>query len=155
MLFKKRTDKNQEIDEIEKLIEPEIEAEEYSSFREPVVIEPNKESAPLFVKVDKYKETLINLQEIRILINGIKNVFSLFTEIETVKNDALKLLRVTLQRIEKNVIELDSGLLRPHDVSIKVDKESEVKHIEDSLSQLHEQISTLKTEIEKMGTKTE
>ncbi|MEM7826608.1 MAG: hypothetical protein QXQ40_00075 [Candidatus Aenigmatarchaeota archaeon] len=130
--------------------------EEIKDTEEPeptIQISPKPEdiSAPLFVKVDKYKEALLNLQEIKTLLNGLKNIFSILEEMEQVKNDAINTLRVTLQRVEKSVIELDSGLLRPADVKLKIEIEEtpETKAVEDSLMELYNQLNTIRAEIEK------
>ena len=153
MPFFRRHEKK-DIDEIKEAVNEPDEYESYHEEYQPAVTkaeQPEREIfAPLFVKVDKYKESLVNLQEVKVLVDGIKNIFSILSEIEDVRKDALNTLRVTLQRIEKNIIELDTELLRPGNVKLDVGTEPDTRHIEDSLSQLHKQLDSLKGEMEKI-----
>jgi hypothetical protein len=110
-------------------------------------IETSQEVAPLFVKIEKYREVVANIQEIRILLNGIKNIFNLLYEIEHVRNDATKLLSTTLQRVERSLIELDTSLLRPGD--FETSPTSDMSGIEQALSQLTQQLTILRNELEK------
>lgn len=112
------------------------------------VIQPKEAVAPLFVKVDKYGEILSQLQEIKMLISGIKAVFPLLVEVDAVERDAIDTLRTTLQKIEKNVVILDSEFLRPGQMKIEVESPKDVSHIEDSLAQLQRQLSSLKNELQ-------
>ncbi len=110
-----------------------------------------KPSAPLFVKVDKYREALMNLQEIKSLLSGTKQLFTILNDIETIRTETLKLLRATLQRTERNVVELDSGLLRPSNLPEMPSSEHAIKtaHTEEALSDLQEQVNSLKKELKK------
>ncbi|MEM7816300.1 MAG: hypothetical protein QXZ20_00105 [Candidatus Aenigmatarchaeota archaeon] len=111
---------------------------------------------PLFVKVDKYKEIITTIQEIKTFLAGLRNLFLLLEEIEQTRNDTLNTLRITLQRIEKNIIQLDANFLKTGSEEIEKIKESikpktvEVNELEDSLRKLHEELSSMKSEIEKM-----
>ena len=66
-----------------------------------------------------------------------------------VKKDAMETLRTTLQQIERNIIELDSGLLKPNNATIEVSEEHDTQHVEASLTHLQEQLGALKGELEK------
>lgn len=105
-------------------------------------------SAPLFVKVDRYNEIISKLQETKDLLRGVKTVFPVLLEIDQVKRDATESLRVTLQKIEKNMAELDSDLVRPGQARIEAPCEVP-SHIESSLSDLHSQLSSLRGQLEK------
>jgi len=147
MFFKKEEEKKTEERKEEK--EREISAEELAKevTREAQPRTPEKEIAPLFVKIEKYREVITNIQEIKILLKGLKNVFNLLYEIEQVRNDAVKLLSTTLQRIERSLIELDASLLRPGDFQPRAT--SDMGSIEQALSQLTQQLSALRSELEK------
>ena len=107
------------------------------------------DSAPLFVKVSKYNEILTNLQEMKAFMAGVKQVYHILSEVETIRNETLELLRTTIQRVERNIIQLDSGLLRPMG-SPQLDVRSEqATHVENSLTDLEQQLESLKRELEK------
>ncbi|MFH7918302.1 MAG: hypothetical protein QW631_03270, partial [Candidatus Aenigmatarchaeota archaeon] len=112
--------------------------------------------APLFVKVEKYREIITIIQEIKTLLAGLRNLFSILEEIDQVKSDTLNTLRITLQRVEKNITQLDANFLRTGSEEIEKVKETikpkaiEANELEDSLKQLYEELTTMKSEIEKM-----
>lgn len=105
-------------------------------------------SAPLFVKVDRYNEIITKLQETKDLLRGVKTVFPVLLEIDQVKKDATESLRVALQKIEKNMAELDSDLARPGQARLEAPSEMPT-HIENSLSDLQSQLSSLRGQLER------
>src|SRR3989344_3546539 len=105
MFFRKGSDRK-DIEEIKNAVSDDIDDAgelfiEKPAAREPVV------SAPLFVKVEKYRETLEHLHEIKMFISGVRQLFGVLQEIENIRNDALKIFKATVQRLEKSVIEMD------------------------------------------------
>jgi hypothetical protein len=109
-----------------------------------------EQNAPLFVKVDKYNEILANIEDTRVLLNGIKNVFPLLLEIDAVKKDSIDTLRVTMQRIEKNILLLDTELLRPGQPRIGAEPSREGGQVQDSLTKLQNHLESLKSELQRM-----
>lgn len=120
---------------------------DYKEERQPQK-QPQDDSAPLFVKVSKYNEILSNLQEMKAYIAGVKQLYHLLSEIETTREESLKLLRSTLQKVERNIVQLDSGLLRPMGTPVG-QKSEQSRHVEESLSDLESQLESLKSELEK------
>lgn len=115
--------------------------------------EPQEEqSAPLFVKVEKYREVVSNIQEMKLFVAGVKDIFSILQEIEHIRGEALNVMKVTVQRLEKSVVEMDAELLRPRGVNISPfpHGEEEARHIESSLSELQKQLIELKHELQGM-----
>ena len=116
-----------------------------------IQIKVEKESAPLFVKVDKYKELLVILQEMKMFSEGIKKLLSLINEMEAARNDAIKMIRASAQRLEKSILEMDGELLRPKGIDLEISQsDMEMRHIESSMSELQGQLLTLKKELEGM-----
>ena len=110
---------------------------------------PRQDSyAPLFVKVDRYNEIISKLQETKDLLRGVKAAFPLLLEIDQVKKEATESLRINIQKIEKNIAELDSELMRPGQAKLECPRPVPT-HIEDSLSQLQSQLSSLRGQLEK------
>lgn len=144
MFFKKK--ERDDISEIKQaMIEPLEPEEELPSF-----IEEHKE-APLFVKVEKYRDIISTLSEMKGFVGSIKQLYGVIHEAEMVRSDALKILRNSIQRLEKNIYELDSELLRPRGFMVEAkETETEISHIEDSLGDLQRQIAMLKKEIQEL-----
>ena len=118
---------------------------------QPIQTPSNIEGAPLFVKVDKYREALTTIQEMKSFVNGIKQMFTVLAEMENVRTETLKLMRATTQRLERSIVELDTGLLRPHGVpESRPASDAESRYIEDSLTGLHLQLENLRKELGQM-----
>jgi len=112
---------------------------------------PREDFAPLFVKVEKYREALAAIAEIKMFISGLKQLFAVINELEALRSDANKIMRATIQRLEKSIIEIDTELLRPKGFEMDFPTgEIEVHQIEDSLTELQKQIASLKRELESM-----
>jgi polyhydroxyalkanoate synthesis regulator phasin len=106
--------------------------------------------APLFVKVDKYRELLTTVHEMKLFVSGVKQIFNILQDLENVRTETLKVMRASVQRLERSVLEMDTGLLRPRgvDFSEMIESETEVRHIEDSLTDLQNQIASLRRELQ-------
>jgi hypothetical protein len=111
-----------------------------------------EEHAPLFVKVEKYREVLGHIGEIKTFVNGVKQIFVLQDELDGVRTDALRMLRSSIQRLERSIEEVDSGLLRPVGLEVFPHGDVEMKHVEESLTRLRSQLSNLRKELEGLKT---
>ena len=105
--------------------------------------------APLFVKVDKYRDLIKSIQELKLYVASTKQVFTVLHETESLRADTLNILRATLQRLERGIIEIDTELLRPYGAG-EVTESAEVTHIETSLTDLQKQLLELKRELQEM-----
>lgn len=144
MPFFKR-ERKKDIDEIKQAVS----AEPISEFTPPPPIERKEEFAPMFVKVEKYKDVLSTVQEIKIFISGVKQLFAVINDLEALRSDSLKILRATIGRMEKSLVEIDHELLRPRGFEIEFPHgEIEIRHIEDSLTDLQNQLASLRRELE-------
>ncbi|MBS3051366.1 MAG: hypothetical protein J4400_04400 [Candidatus Aenigmarchaeota archaeon] len=113
-------------------------------------LKEKESAAPLFVKVDKYRDIISTIHEMKLYVSTTKQVFSVLQEIESLRSDTLNVLRATMQRLERSVIEMDAELLRPQGVTMTEEKSSEVTHIESSLTDLQKQLMDLKRELQGM-----
>lgn len=109
-------------------------------------------SAPLFVKVDKYREILSGVQEMKIFISGTRQLFNVLHELETVRADAINIMRATIQKLEKSIVEIDAGLLRPRGVGMSDigQGNAEAQHLEESLTDLQTQLAGLRKELQEL-----
>jgi len=111
-------------------------------------LEKQESVAPIFVKVEKYKEVLEELQEIKSYIGTIKQLFLMMSELEATRSDAMNIMKASVQRLEKAISEVDTELLRPVGYEAFPHGEIEIRHIEDSLINLQRQLSTLRQELD-------
>jgi len=135
-------------------VKEEIEmGKEISGPKESKTTQPEKpKELPLFVKVEKYDEIIRNIEEIKILLSGIRQVFDILNELEIIRIDAIKIIRATIQRLEKTLLEMDSELLRPkgtrpEDIGVK---DVETARIEDALTDLQKQLHALRQNLESL-----
>ncbi len=143
MLFRKRELGTEEIKESMLPEAPVFSAPSHAE-------EPKTFSAPLFVKVDKYREILSSVQEMKIFVSSTRQLFNVLHELETVRSDAISIMKATIQRLEKSVIEIDSGLLRPRGVSEIAHGNAETQHLENSLTELQAQLAGLRKELQEL-----
>ncbi|MBS3053466.1 MAG: hypothetical protein J4469_03100 [Candidatus Aenigmarchaeota archaeon] len=146
MFFKKK-----ERDDIREIKQAMVEPPETDHEELPSFIEEHKE-APLFVKVEKYRDIITTLSEMKGFVGSIKQLYGVIHEAETVRSDALKILRNSVARLEKNIYEMDSELLRPRGFMVEAkETETEMSHIGDSLGDLQRQIAMLKKEMQELS----
>jgi chromosome segregation ATPase len=105
-------------------------------------------SAPLFVKLEKYKAIESNLNELKLNLDTLKNSFSIFTEVESVKGKNIQIIQETLVKMEKNVSALLTEFARPLEISEV--KPPELKDLSKTLADLKNQIDQLKAQLEKL-----
>jgi len=112
-------------------------------------VEEKETFAPLFVKLEKYKQILTCLSETKEVIELIKNSLNTLKEVESLLSQNLKVLENTVQNFEKKFLKLDSYFLKPATYEEK--EGSEAEDLEESIQQLTRQINELKSELESVA----
>ena len=108
--------------------------------------------APLFIKVEKYHDIISTLNEMKSFVASIKQLYGIINESENVRNDALKIMRNSVQRIEKSLYDMDAELLRPRGfIGETKETEKEISHIGGSLTDLQRQLGQLRKELESLS----
>ncbi len=163
MLFS-RKDKNYDIKDVKEAIakpsEPEYNNEldftsELGPMSEDIPVVPERKEAPLFVKVEKYRDVISLIQEMKVFISGIKQLFNILQELENLRMDAIKIMKATIQRLERRVVEMDNELLRPKGFDVPEllhagPAEPEESQVEDSLNELQDELAKLRKELEEL-----
>jgi len=115
---------------------------------------PEKERpafAPLFVKIDRYRNILNALGQLRTSIVMIRNSFSTLNELEKARFETLKLIEEAVGRVENKLSALDSELLRPAGHHPEISPEyQDVETVQATVADLKGQIEQLKTELEQL-----
>ena len=101
-------------------------------------------AAPLFVKLDRYKQILNHLAQLKTSIVLLKNNLTVLNELEKLRDENLKLVQEALEKMEKRVLDLDSELLRPSGF-----REELLPHMEEVAS-IEATIAELKSQIEQL-----
>ncbi|MFH1420947.1 MAG: hypothetical protein ABIG30_03195 [Candidatus Aenigmatarchaeota archaeon] len=105
--------------------------------------------APLFIKIDKYNELLGHLQELRSFMSATKETFQILEEIETARSDAVKILRTSIQRMERSLAIADNELGKPETPMSEEFSRGDVDNVETSLQSLKKEIGDLRKELGK------
>ncbi len=107
--------------------------------------------APLFIRVDKYSDLLAHVKEMKTFLGSFKKTLDVLRDIETAKDDALKILRASANRLERVLETADQELLKP-DIEDQVETagKEEAAHVEDTLEGLKSEINNLKSELKRL-----
>lgn len=108
--------------------------------------------APLFVKIDRYRNIISTVGYLKNVIKLMKNSFTILKEVEIVREQTVKSMRETLSKIEQRVNSLDSDMVRPSGVSMEpaVRDQKDVYGVESTVADLRSQISQLKSDLQKI-----
>jgi predicted RNase H-like nuclease (RuvC/YqgF family) len=107
-------------------------------------------SAPLFVKLEKYKTIESNLNELKLNLDTLKNSFSIFKEVESVKGKNIEIIQEALVKMEKNVSALLTEFARPLEINEEIRETPELTNLSKTLANLKNQIDQLKAQLEKL-----
>jgi hypothetical protein len=111
--------------------------------------EPQDMSAPLFIKLTKYREILKNMNQIKININLIRDHITMLNELEQLKSQNMALMESALQDVLQTIGKMDSDFMKPTGFTDEVPEArlKEIEGLEGTISDLKSQISGLKQEI--------
>jgi hypothetical protein len=118
--------------------------------KEPEMEEERPSFAPLFVKIDRYRQILSTMNYLKNTMMLIKNNFAILSELEKLKEENLKLIENTLDRMEKKILSLDSQFMRPSGFM----EDEEVKDagaLDATIADLSGQIEDLKAQLENIN----
>ncbi len=153
-LFGMGKKRSEELGEIKRMVSPtnfeipveEILPETSSSQISALETAPPK-TAPLFVKVERYKEMLDNVQKMRTLLTDISRIISLRRDLEGLRGHTDELLQKTVEEFEGMISQIDRDLARPQSVeplmmpSRKTD--AYLADLEEELNKLQSQLRRL------------
>ena len=113
--------------------------------------EPEKPTiAPLFVKVERYRQIISTIGNLKTALVVVKNSLGTLQHIEKLRNDTLNIVNELVENMDGKIANLDNDLLRPagfHDSGKSSPERQDIRSIEATVSDLHGQIEQLKSEI--------
>ncbi len=152
MVFGLGKKKKDEMEQIKEAVAPEapempmpLGVPELDKVDIPSVSEP-KQFAPLFIKIDRYKEVLQKVQKMRALINNINALLRLQDEVEKLEGDASEMLKKNVEEFSMITSQLDKELLRPQQMEPYI-RETNVRGVEGYSKNLEEEINKLKGQL--------
>jgi len=144
--------KQEEMAEVKKEIEPAapiitrtVEPKELERIDVPAVSTP-KSFAPLYIKVDKYKEVLQKVQKLRTLVNNIRSLALLQDQIAKTREDASISLKKNIDDFENTAAQLDQELVRPSHFEPHI-RETGVQSVEGYTKELENEVAKIKEQL--------
>jgi len=139
-------------EELARLQKKKIEVEERPTTESKIEEIPNRDFAPLFVKIGKYGETLNTLQNLETYLNGMAKLFDLVNKLEKIREENISTLNEMYRKASETAFKLSSGLLKPRGMKLEGREESraEIDALDSVISNLNRELENLREEINKI-----
>lgn len=115
-------------------------------------------SIPLFVKIDRYKDLLDIMNDIKSVVFLAKNTLTIQKQIETLVDENRRLIEEAVKKIDERIAMLDTELTKPatfekigYDKPQRVVGEIPDKSLENVVSDLKRQIESLKLDLKNIS----
>jgi len=109
------------------------------------------EFAPLFVKLERYKEILSDLEGLRTTMVAIKNAFSILNQLDKLRYENIGMLQNAIEKVDEKLAALDSEFLRPAGFREELPTEEYSEGLESELGNLKNQVDKLKSELKSVA----
>lgn len=104
--------------------------------------------APLFVKIEKYRNVLNSINDLKTTIIMLKNALAVQRQIEGLRDENRKFLELATNKIDKKIVSLNAEFLRPKGFEEEFPPATyETAGIEGVVDDLKKQIEGLKSEL--------
>ncbi len=121
---------------------------------QPIKKEPEKPAiAPLFVKIDRYRQILGTIGNLKTALVIVKNSLGTLHQIEKTRDATFEIVSDIVNKMDEKLVNLDNELLRPagfHETSESSPEKQDIRSIEATVADLQGQIEQLKSELGKM-----
>jgi L-lactate utilization protein LutB len=130
----------------------DLPVEEYAEIPEKVEpeekVKPKEETsfAPLFIKLDRYKEIINKIESIKSTLAGLKSSLSILKDLEKLRDDNIKVIESIISKLEKRLEELDSEFTQPGGALAHMKEIKDVESLVSNLTEIKGQIERMKTE---------
>jgi len=104
--------------------------------------------APLFVKLEKYRNVLNSINDLKTTIIMLKNALAIQKQIEGLRDENRKFLELAINKMDKKIVSLDSDFMRPKGFEEEFPPATyETEGLEGVVDDLKKQIEGLKSEL--------
>jgi len=133
--------------------QPEKQIEQKSEVVRQEVKEPERPAfAPLFVKIDRYRQILSAIGYLKTSMIMIKNSLMTLTELDKARDETIKLVKDAAAKLENRISSLDQELIRPSGYHEIAEPEyQDVETVEATVADLKGQIEQLRSELQTMS----
>jgi hypothetical protein len=161
-LFSKKKEQELDIEEIRKGILPSRismpleslpkqfpELEKFDPRRPELPLEmPEKEEIkPLFVRLDDYREVMMHVRDLKVILTDLKRVVELHKSIEDMRTQNLKLLERVVDQFSGIADSLDNRLIRPE--LLPSFRGSNINRMDRYIAELEEELKRVKLNLGK------
>ena len=150
----KEENKKEELPREEKKISEIGEIERKLGFdkEDKLLLEKRFEYAPLFIKIEKYNETLENLENLENYLKAMSRLFDLINELERIRRMNIEALTKLYHKVMATASKLYSGLLKPKGMKFEgsLVSEAEMEKLDSVIRDLNKELNALRLEIEKL-----
>jgi polyhydroxyalkanoate synthesis regulator phasin len=110
-------------------------------------------AAPLFVKLTRYRQIITTMNQIKYSINLIRNQIVIMNELEGLRAENMRILQSAIENVNKRLAKLDSDFMRPTGFMDNMPEMQmeEMDTLEGTITDLRDEISGLKEEVETYG----
>jgi hypothetical protein len=105
--------------------------------------------APLFIKIDKYKEVIGSIQKLKLHLKNIQFLLSFKDQINKISTENDELLYKTVQNLNQSVNNFSENFSVPRSLNY-VPKPPSEERVDQTVSDLGEKISRLREELERI-----
>lgn len=113
------------------------------------IAEETPRLAPLFIKIDRYKEVLGNIQKLKLQLKNIQFLLTFKDQINKINAENDELLYKTVQNLNQAVNDFSSSFAVPRNTNFMPKPPLETR-ADESVSDLGEKISRLREELERI-----
>jgi len=113
------------------------------------MIEETPKIAPLFVKIEKYKEILGSIQKLKLSLKNVQFLLAFKEQIKKIDTEADDLMLKTMQNLSQVISEFSMNFAIPRGVNY-VPKPPLEEKVDTSVSDLGAKITKLREELEKI-----
>jgi len=107
--------------------------------------------APLFIRLEKYKQIIDSIANLKATLVVIKNSLSTLNELDRAKEDAFRLIQDAVMKLDRRINILDQEFIRPPGIGIEERFDfQDIEVVGSTITDLKGQIEQLKTELEAM-----
>jgi hypothetical protein len=109
-------------------------------------------AAPIFVKLDKYRDILVSLGHLKATVVALKNSMEMLQELDEARMQTAEVMQKAMENIDNRIAALDQELVKPkgfREISRSPDYD-EVENVEATIADLKGQIEQLRSEIEQV-----
>ena len=104
--------------------------------------------APLFVKIEKYRNVLRSINDLKTTIIMLKNALTVQRQIEGLRDENRKFLELAINKIDRKIVSLDTEFLKPRGFEEEFPPATyETAGVEGVVDDLKKQIEGLKSEL--------